>query len=274
MAFIADWAGKHGIYVILDMHGAPGGQSDQGHTGEADLNQFFKTPADVAQAAVLWTRIAKHFQNNTAVAGYDLLNEPTGTPNSDTLYVVMDRLYRAVRVADTKHIVIIEDGYTGIEWMPFPVPCGWKNVVYSSHYYDFHAKTADDQQKAVDSYLASVVKERDRRQVPFYVGEFSLEPHGTPQVLASLLGSLESKGLSWSMWTYKAIWKNGGQTLWSLYSNAAPVSPLDPYTDSEKDLIHKCAQLRTANLQSYDAVAQDLHAAAALHSADLPSSAE
>lgn len=256
------WAGQRGIYVILDMHGAPGGQSDQGHTGEAGRNAFFKDPANVTQAAEIWTRLARRYKNNPTVAGYDLLNEPTGTPGSDTLYVVMDRLYRAVRTADPSHLIIIEDGYTGAEWMPFPGPCGWTNVVYSTHYYDFAAKSADDQQKALNGYLLSLEKQRDRRQVPFYVGEFGLEPHGTSATLATMLGAMQAQNLAWSMWTYKIVRTGGGQSLWGLYSNTHPITPLDPYRDSEADWIRKCTQLRTANLDENAAVAQDFRAAA------------
>lgn len=250
------WAGRRGIYVILDMHGAPGGQSDQGHTGEAGRNLFFKDPANVAQAEAVWARVARRYRDNPAVAGYDLLNEPTGTPGSDTLYVVTDRLYRAVRSADPSRLVFIEDGYTGAQWMPFPGPCGWTNVVYSTHYYHFDAKTAADQQKALDGYLAALEKERDRRQVPFYVGEFGLEPHGTAATLATLLGTLQAQSVSWSMWTYKVTWPGGGQSLWALYSNAKPLTPLDPYRDSEADLVRECGQLRTERLDENKAVAQ------------------
>jgi len=256
------WANANQIYVILDMHGAPGGQSDQGHTGQADVNAFFRDPADITQAEAVWTQIARRYQNTPGVAGYDLLNEPTGTPNSDTLYVVQDRLYRAVRAGDPKHLIFIEDGYTGIQWMPFPAPAGWTNVVYSSHYYDFGAKTADDQQKAVDSYVAGVEKEQARRSVPFYIGEYGLEPHGTSAILAGLVQSLAAKHLSSSMWTYKVAWTGGGQSLWSLYSNAKPITPLDPFQDTEAALIQKCGQFRTDQIQVNPNVASAFQPAA------------
>ena len=173
------WAGQNGIYVILDLHGAPGGQNDQGHSGQADLNAFFRDPDNAARAAALWTQVARRYRDDPAVAGYDTLNEPTGTPNSDTLYVVQDHLYRAIRAGDPKHVIFIEDGYTGAEWMPFPAPIGWVNVAYSTHYYNFNAKSTADQQKSLDGYLAGTEREARRRQTPFYVGEYGLEPHGT-----------------------------------------------------------------------------------------------
>ena len=242
------WAGENGIYVILDMHGAPGGQSDQGHTGQADQNLFFKDPANITLAEKVWTQIAHRYRNNSVVAGYDTVNEPMGTPNSDTLYVVQDRLYQAIRAADASHLIFIEDGYTGIQWMPFPAPIGWVNVAYSSHYYDFKAEDETDQQEAVDRYVASVERESARRTVPFYIGEYGLEPHGTKEILTGLLQTLDAQHISSSLWTYKVMWTHGGQSLWSLYSNTHPVTPLDPFTDTEEQLIEKCAQLQTDRL--------------------------
>ncbi|HQH63540.1 MAG TPA: cellulase family glycosylhydrolase, partial [Clostridiales bacterium] len=68
------------IYVILDMHGAPGFQSDAPHSGKADSNGLFaKTPQGERYRELtdeLWTAIAARFRGNPAVAMYDLLNEP------------------------------------------------------------------------------------------------------------------------------------------------------------------------------------------------------
>ncbi len=250
------WASARNMYVILDMHGAPGGQSDQGHTGQADLNAFFKEPANIARAAAVWTRLARRYESSPAVAGYDLLNEPTGTPNSDTLYVVQGRLYNAIRAADTRHIVFVEDGYTGVQWMPFPAPCGWQNVAYSTHYYNFQAKNPADQTQSSAAYVAALETERARRHIPYYVGEFCLEPGGTPAVLAGLLGTLEDKQFSYTSWTYKVCWTGGGRSLWALYCNAKPVTPLDPYHDTEAEWIRKCGQVRTEHLDENTEMAQ------------------
>ena len=256
------WASARGMYVILDMHGAPGSQSDQGHTGKADRNEFFKDPANVARAEAVWTQIARRYKDSPAVAGYDLLNEPTGTPNSDTLYVVTDRLYRAVRAADPTHLVFIEDGYTGVQWMPFPGPCGWTNVVYSTHYYRFNAKSEGDQRREFADYLASAIKERNTRQVPFYVGEFGFEPQGTAAVEADAIQQMDSGGVAWSAWTYKVIFGGGKLTLWSLIGNDKPVEKLDPFVDSEAELIRKSAGVRSENLAQNEAVAGALRGAA------------
>ena len=196
------------------------------------------------------------------MAGYDLINEPTGGPGSDTLYVVMDRLYRAVRAADPAHLIFIEDGYTGLQWMPDPGPCGWQNVVYSGHFYDFKATSEDDQERALAGTLADIEKLRQVRAVPFFLGEFGLEPHGTPATVAGLIGTLGQRGVAWALWTYKIVQPGGGQNLWGLYQNAKPVTPLDPYRDSEAELLRKCAQLRTENLDENTPLVQALQGAA------------
>ncbi len=256
------WAGQRGIYVILDMHGAPGGQSGEAHTGQKGRNEFFKDPANVALAAADWRRIALRYRDNPAVAGYDLINEPTGMPNSDTMYVVQDRLYSAIRAVDSRHMVIVEDGYSGAQWMPFPGPAGWRNVVYSTHYYDFPAKTPADQQAAFDAYVAALLKERDRRGIPYYVGEFGFEPAGTPEVFGNAIREMSADGLSWTTWTYKVMWQPGGHSLWAVYCNAQPTRLLDFYTDSMPQLLHEFAGLRTENLATDSGIAQQFRARA------------
>ncbi len=252
------WAGARGIYVVLDMHGVPGGQSDQPHTGQVGQDQFFKTPSDIAAAETLWTRIAAHYRGNPTVAGYDLVNEPTGTPNSDTLYVVEDGLYRAVRAADPDHLVFIEDGYTGVQWMPYPAPCGWTNVVYSWHAYQFNAKSPQDHLNTLAGDEAQIATVRRTRPVPFYIGEFGLEPNATPDTLAAVVRGFTDQGLSWSLWTYKVVRTGGGHDLWGLYENPNPITPLDPYTDTLAEWTRKCAALRTENLTEYPGFAQAL----------------
>ncbi|MDB4942412.1 MAG: hypothetical protein JWP97_1946, partial [Labilithrix sp.] len=71
-------AARHGIYAILDFHGAPGGQSTSGTTGEQRTSAAFwdRTKNNQARFIALWKAIASRYQDWPVVAGYDLLNEP------------------------------------------------------------------------------------------------------------------------------------------------------------------------------------------------------
>src|SRR5579862_1958344 len=76
-----DMATRAGIYVIVDMHGAPGGQSTDQCTGRSGQNKLW-LPENRKRAAFLWKKIAERYRNSPMVAAYDLLNEPYGNYSS------------------------------------------------------------------------------------------------------------------------------------------------------------------------------------------------
>ena len=55
--------------------------------------------------------MARHFQHEPAVVGYDLLNEPAGAEDIDEWTRAHDRLYRAIREVDPDRLIVMEDGY-------------------------------------------------------------------------------------------------------------------------------------------------------------------
>ncbi len=250
--FAVAQAKANGIYVVLDLHGAPGRQGIEHHTGEEGVNLFFKDAKYRAQTAQLWAKVAAHFKDEPAVAGYDLLNEPVGAPNAATIHLVSNQLYQAVRAADPNHIIIIEDGYKNPDQMPDPQIMGWQNVVYSFHSYKFDAKTADD----YDSHLkwwvmAQSKKVQDNWQVPVYIGEWNLEPHGTPEKFRQYVRTFEAGNLSWSLWTYKITGKWGGSQ-WGLYTPKDGLKAINPFTDSFEEIAAKIPEIRTENLVRND----------------------
>ncbi|CEK17428.1 glycoside hydrolase family 5 protein [Chthonomonas calidirosea] len=245
------WAGKYGLYVVLDMHGAPGRQSRDHHTGEEGRNRFFYDPSYLERAENLWRNIAARYRDRPEIAGYDLLNEPMGAPNTAMIYLAEDRLYQAIRSVDKRHLLFFEDGYTGLSNMPYPNVLGWTNAVLSAHSYQFQAKSAQDHLNALRGLIANVEQTiYQQRKTPFYLGEFNLEPHGTPQTLVTWAQMLNAQQISWSLWTYKVTMRNGDTSMWGLYHNTHPIAqPLDPYRDSESALIAKMDQVKTANLE-------------------------
>ncbi len=71
------WCRKHGIYVIIDMHGAPGGQTGANIDDSAkDQPELFTDVKNQDRLVDLWTTIAQRYKNEPTVAAYDLLNEP------------------------------------------------------------------------------------------------------------------------------------------------------------------------------------------------------
>jgi endoglucanase len=205
---ILDWlvsnASSRGIYVIIDMHGAIGGQNTADWTGWANQNQYFGSATDQAQTAFMWSQIAAHYAGNGTVAGYDLLNEPGGTPNSTTLWNIYNSLYSTVRSVDPNHMIFMEGSYGSWNWSMLPPPSqyGWKNVVYEMHEYQFNGSAAqvmtgtDNQVNDFNNHASW--------NVPGYIGEWNDFGTGTSTWNYSN-SRYASAGLSSSPWTYKAI---------------------------------------------------------------------
>ncbi len=239
-------AKQSGLYVILDLHGAPGRQSSYDHTGRADVNELFKKPENIVASEAVWSRVAAHYKDRPEVAGYDLLNEPVGAPDAVSMFVVQDRLVRAIRKEDPKHIIFVEEGYKGRTTFPQLNAVGWENVVLSWHHYNFGAKTEAEQANGmagVDSEAQRVIAQY---KAPVFMGEFQLEPNGTPKALQKGLQAWQEGGYSWTIWTYKVAMRNGGGGMWGWYHTSKAIEPLDPFKDSASELIRKSAQFRTS----------------------------
>jgi hypothetical protein len=243
------WANDAGLYVVLDMHGVPGRQSMDHTTGEAGVNRFFFEPQNVEKAEKVWAAVAKEFGSNPGVAAFDLINEPTGAPNPATLHLVYNRLYQAVRRVAPSTIVIIDDGYKGFDTTPHANVAGWTNVAYSLHFYNFDAKSAEEQLSSLTNRLPRTLELRGYRNAPVYVGEFNIEPHGTAIVMADYIRNLSSNGLGWAIWTYKTVAVGGPMGFWGLYSKHSPADALNPFTDSIAELKAKIEQVRTERLE-------------------------
>lgn len=248
-----DACAARGIYVILDMHGAPGRQSKDHHSGECDVNRFFFDDANVRKAEQIWAQIAQRYKDRPEVAGYDLLNEPMGAPDQETLYAVQDRLYRAIRAVDEKHLIFIEDGYKGLEHMPDPRTRGWRNTVLSIHSYKFDARSPQDQYNHIEQASSAIKKWQSTMPVPFYLGEFNT-PHGDAQTLAKFIETCDQNGWSWSMWTYKVAFPRGGKTVWGWVCAPARIERLNPFTDSEEEWNRKLAQFKSENMVVQDEI--------------------
>jgi aryl-phospho-beta-D-glucosidase BglC (GH1 family) len=137
--WIVEQAGKRGIYVIIDLHGAVGRQSNKDHSGlSGDGHYFDDTPEGDRYRYLtcnLWVEVAKHFRHNPVVAAYDLMNEPMcdWVPAKHLkLWQAYDELYDAVRRVDLDHSIIM-----CCTWTPGCVPnpnyYGWTTWSYKGY---------------------------------------------------------------------------------------------------------------------------------------------
>lgn len=235
--WIIDECGKRGIYVILDMHGAPGFQNNDHSSGKSKSSKLFDDTDEGKYyrelTVELWQRIAKRYKDNPVVAAYDLLNEPMngfegGNKNDSVLWKFYDVLYKAIREVDPNHIITME-GIWEIYNLPKPQSYNWSNVLYQTHNYNWKKEEIDQKIKDVEKRLDW--------DVPIYVGEFQSEG-----IWDYALDSYNKNNISWTTWTYKGV--KSTLTGWFLYKSL--VTPLvNPETDSYDVILQKWSNVST-----------------------------
>ncbi|MBI5252985.1 MAG: cellulase family glycosylhydrolase [Euryarchaeota archaeon] len=140
---ILSWCEKHKLYVILDMHFAPGGQNPYDFVIQREGTYEFWDNKEYQQRFIaLWAKIAKRCAGREIIAGYDLLNEGA-PPDVDTYARVMGATAEAIRSNDSKHIIILEDArlLKGSTTEFALVRIEDKNTMYSIHVYYPHQLT-------------------------------------------------------------------------------------------------------------------------------------
>jgi len=118
------WCEAHGIYVILDLHAAPGGQSRLTPSDPADKDNLLWASADAQRRTVaLWKAVAGRYRDRAIVAGYDLINEPLPPRGeADQLYELTNRIVAAIRDVDPYHLIVVEGGRFSSDFSMFPGP--------------------------------------------------------------------------------------------------------------------------------------------------------
>jgi len=192
------WCKKEGLYVILDMHCAPGGQTGDNIDDGYGFPFLFKSKAMQQQTIDIWQRIARHYKNETTVMGYDLLNEPIATYfNADEFNPSLEPLYKditkAIRTVDKNHLVILGGAQWDSNFKPFGAPFDSK-LVYQFHKYWTKTTTKE----VIQDYLDF----RDKYNVPIYCGETG---ENTDEWVGAFKKTLEENNVGWHYWPYKKM---------------------------------------------------------------------
>ncbi len=239
---VVNAAGARGIYVVIDLHGAVGSQANSDYTGQQNVDQYWSNGTYQGQTAYMWWKIADHYKGNTAVAGYDLLNEPVGAPNDGAVISATASLYNSVRSADPDHMIFIEGTFDQWNWSMLPNPSsqGWTNVVYSMHAYSTEQSVAGV--KAETDKQVNDFNNHTNYNVPDFIGEFTAWDTGSAG-WQYMVNAFNNNGISWAIWTYKA--RAGGA--WGYYHlNGTPPIP-NVYTDSAATIQYDWQQWTTQN---------------------------
>ncbi len=188
---------KAGLYVILDLHSAPGYQNNDSacpSNGESVLFGSSGAAFEARNAVVrLWTQIAAHYKDEPAIAAFDLLNRPLNKTagweeKTEVLNKFYLRLYKAIRTIDPERILIMQSPHSPEE-LP-PLNSSVKNVAYGLY---SHFNTTFE----TDALIAGIKKIKERN-IPVVMSKLRSEEN-----TEYLLTALSDNGVSWLFGDYK-----------------------------------------------------------------------
>jgi len=195
---VIKWCNQENLYVILDLHAAPGGQT--GDNIDDSWGYPFLFENEIAQHSTinLWKKIAERYKDEKIVLGYDLLNEPIAHffENKSELNKELEPLYKRIvsdiRAVDKNHIIFLGGAQWNTNFEIFSSPFD-NNLCYTFHKYWMPTK-----QEEIQAYIDF----RDKYNVPIWLGESG---ENDDEWINSFRELLEKNNIGWSFWPYKKM---------------------------------------------------------------------
>lgn len=194
---LVEWARKDGVYIVIDLHCAPGGQTGTNIDDSYGYPWLYTDHGAQAHTIAVWQRIAHHYANEPIVLGYDLLNEPVPHyPQLQRYNQDLEPMYRrivaAIRQVDRNHVVILGGAQWDSNFKVFGPPFD-SNSMYTFHKY----WTAPDV-----SVIRDYLDFRDKYHVPIWLGESG---ENKDEWIAAFVKTLEDNRVGWCFWPYKKM---------------------------------------------------------------------
>ncbi len=192
---LLSWCEANQIYLILDMHAAPGGQSDE---NISDYNPAFPSLWQSEQNKTLtiqiWRKIAEKYKDKEWIGGYDLLNEPKWDlpPNNQPLRDLYIRLTDTIRAVDNNHLLFIEGNWFATDFNGL-TPAWDENMAYSFHKY-WNGNNLSSIQYLLDL--------RNSTNRPLWLGETG---ENSNQWFVECVELMKNNNIGWAWWTHKKI---------------------------------------------------------------------
>ena len=219
----------HKMYILWDMHAAPGSQNPGDHSD--NMNSNASQPRDSVKfwdgnnidiASQVWKHIANRYKNEPIIWGYDLFNEPV--PQAGREYEMLPSLIKirnAIREVDNNHIIVAEGSWwasdmSKIDWSDSTtqaksgVNSKWdNNLVYQTHHYvGGNAAAIGD--------LNGRAAITNRLNIPLILGEYGED---TSSILRAMTDWSAANIAGSFPWSFKKM--SHDKTLWTVNPNAA-----------------------------------------------------
>ena len=233
------WCKKEQLYILLDMHCAPGGQTGDNIDDSFGYPFLFDSEESQQLTIDIWKKIANRYKNESIILGYDLLNEPIPhffnteyfNPKLEPLY---KRITQAIRSVDKNHIIFLGGAQWDSNFKPLGPPFDSKLV------YTFHKYWTDTTQQVIQDYIDF----RNRYNVPIYVGETGENNDAWVSAFRRLC---EKNNIGWHFWPYKKMDNTAGIVR---FNKPVEFDTVIVYADSTKNNFEAIRKLRPSNMEA------------------------
>ena len=196
---VVSWCRESGLYLILDMHDCPGGQTGDNIDDSYGYPWLFESEKSQSLFCSIWKKIAERYADEPVILGYELMNEPVAHyfENKDVLNSHLEPLYKRavkeIRSVDKNHVILLGGARWNSDFFMFK---DWKfddNIMYTCHRYGGPA-TAD----AIRDYI----NHRDKTGLPMYMGEIG---HNSDEWQADFVKVMKENNIGYTFWPYKKV---------------------------------------------------------------------
>ena len=198
---VIKWCKEEGLYVILDMHDAPGGQTGDNIDDSYGYPWLFESEESQQLFCEIWEKIANRYKDEPAILGYDLLNEPIATHfnNKEEINKHLVPVYKkgieAIRSVDKNHIILLGGAQWNSNFTMFDEKAIDSKMMYTCHRYWCDT---------LQTNLQDFVDFRTKVNLPLYMGETG---ENTDEWVGAFRRLMERNNMGWHFWPYKKMEK-------------------------------------------------------------------
>lgn len=205
---LLSWVKANGMYLVLDLHAAPGGQGNDLNISDRDpaTPSLWDDEANRDKMVALWRKLAERYKDEPAIAAYDIINEPNwgfadaadkhgcSENGNAPLRDLLVRTTQAIREVDRRHIVVIEGNCWGNNYRGVLDQGPWDdNLVVSFHKY-WNGTGRDT--------LKDQLALRELWNLPLWLGETG---ENSNDWFTRTMATVEAEGIGWAIWPLKKI---------------------------------------------------------------------
>lgn len=196
---VVSWCRDNGLYLILDMHDAPGGQTGDNIDDSYGYPWLFESEKSQQLFCDIWKKIADYYKNEPVILGYELINEPIAPyfENVEDLNSKLEPLHKravaAIREVDNNHIILIGGAQWNGNFKPFSDSTYDDKLMYTCHRYGG---------EPTPEAIGEIIAFRDSVNLPMYMGEIG---HNTDEWQKKFCETMEQNNIGYTFWPYKKI---------------------------------------------------------------------